>query len=159
MLLGNPASATCNGSIPLTKPDSIYTNHGNGTVTDKESGLMWMQCSVGQSGSGCATGSATTMNWKQALEAAQTANSGAGTFGYTDWRLPNHKELVTLIEKACYSPAINTTIFPATGGYYWSASPYTYSGVYAWVVVSIDGFSYTDLKSYSYYARLVRGGQ
>jgi hypothetical protein len=116
--------------------------------------------SQGLSGAGCATGSATAMNWKQALEVAQTANAGAGTFGYTDWRLPNAVELLSLAEKACYSPAINTTLFPATvSNGYWSSSPVAYINNGAWNVYFSYGVEGSDNKDVDYYVRLVRGGQ
>jgi hypothetical protein len=160
LLLSGTAGATCNANVVITKPDNIYVDHGNGTVTDKDTGLMWMQCSQGLSGAGCATGAATAMNWKQALEAVQTANSGAGTFGYTDWRLPNAVELLSLAEQACYSPAINTTLFPATvSDGYWTSSPLASGGDSAWIVNFDGGEETSSYKSSSLYVRLVRGGQ
>lgn len=158
------AIAACSTDVTITKPDSIYTNHGNGTVTDNQTGLMWMRCSLGLSGGGCAAGTATTVNWKQALEAAQAANSGVGSFGYKDWRLPTTNELVTLVELACYSPAINTNLFPSTlSNVYWSSTPLildTVSESKAWSVNFNGGAEYFDsIKADSYYVRLVRGGR
>lgn len=149
----------CQDVITLTKPDSIYIDHGNGTVTDHETNLMWMQCSQGLSGAGCAIGAATAMNWKQSLEAAQTANAGVGTFGYTDWRLPTTAELGTLIDQAIFNPAINTTLFPATvSSSYWSSSPYAASSSSAWVVNFNNGYEHNGTKHSNVYVRLVRGG-
>lgn len=126
LLFSTQVEADCNSDITPTKPNSIYVDHGNGTVTDTETGLMWMKCSLGRSGANCEAGTYSNLNWKQALDAAQSANDGAGTFGYTDWRLPSVNELISLTELACYDPAINTALFPATlSGYYWSSSPYT----------------------------------
>lgn len=150
--------ATCNPSQPITQPDSIYTVNGAGTtVTDKETGLMWQQCSLGLSGASCATGMAATYTWKAALEAAQTANSGAA-FGFTDWRLPSIAELRTLVENGCHSPSINTTIFPATASnYYWSASPFAGNDASVWVVYFFYGDELTFDKGSAFYVRLVRG--
>lgn len=162
LLVSGTAVASCINNVVRTNPNSIYTDHDNSTVTDNQTGLMWMQCSQGLSGSGCATGSATLMNWKQAMEAAQAANSGGGTFGYTDWRLPNIKELESLVERACYSPSINARHFPATvGSFYWSSS-LSYipnNGQVVWSVYFLIGNVISHGKAYKGYVRLVRGGQ
>ena len=68
------AAQTCPAGNPMTAPDSRYTMSepvaGEVVVTDTETGLIWKQCREGQSGAGCATGSATTMDWSAALTAA-----------------------------------------------------------------------------------------
>lgn len=163
LLAGSEAIADCNPDITITKPNSRYTNHGNGTVTDNETGLMWMKCSAGLEGETCATGFVKAMNWKQALESAQSANSangGTGIYGYTDWRMPNRKELGSLTEIACYSPAINTTLFPNTAsGGYWSASPVVNSNNTAWSIHFDFGGEYGEPKDSSFFVRLVRDSQ
>lgn len=162
LLAGSEAMAECNPDITVTKPNSRYTNHGS-TVTDNETGLVWMKCSAGLEGETCATGFANPMNWKQALESAQSANSangGTGIYGYTDWRLPNRKELGSLTEIACYSPAINTTLFPNTAsGGYWSASPVGSNNNTAWSVHFDVGSEFDEPKDSSFYVRLVRDSQ
>jgi hypothetical protein len=90
-------------------------------VTDTATGLTWKRCSEGQSwdGATCA-GSAMYHTWQQALQVADTASYA----GQSDWRLPNAKELASIVEQACYSPAIDEAVFPATpSSYYWSSSP------------------------------------
>lgn len=162
LLMSTEIFAVCNPNIALTKPNNIYTDNGDGTVTDNKTGLMWMKCSLGQSGASCATGSASAMNWKQALELAQVANVGVGSYGYTDWRLPNKKELGSLTEKACYAPSINTALFPnIRGDRYWSASNGNDDwGVdSAWYVDFNLGIEVTHHKNEVGYVRLVRGGQ
>ena len=42
---------TIEGYIDNEWPDSRYTDHGNGTVTDTKTGLSWKQCSEGQTAS------------------------------------------------------------------------------------------------------------
>jgi len=39
----------------LALPQAALTDNGDGTVTDTATGLMWAQCSQGQSGAACAT--------------------------------------------------------------------------------------------------------
>ena len=99
------------------------------------------------------TGTAATYNWANAL---QTAKNMGG-----DWRVPNIKELDSLVEEACYNAAINETFFPATQtrtrGYYWSSSPVPISG--AWYVHFDYGYVSFDGKNDSLYVRLVRSSQ
>lgn len=115
---------TCNSAIYKSAPDSRYVDNNNSTVTDQQTELMWQKCPVGLSGNDCTIGDATPMDWGQALEYSANFNSGAGFAGFSDWRLPNIRELRSLVEVACFSPAINITAFPNTdNNFYWSSSP------------------------------------
>jgi hypothetical protein len=157
------AAQICNDNIPLTRPDSRYTDHGDGTVTDRVTGLMWDQCPWGRSGNDCTTGSAGTFDWQAALGVAETANAmgdGAGYKGYNDWRLPNIQELMSLVEAACYDPAINENYFPATESVtYRSSSPFASFASGAWLVNFNGGRDFWGDKDYAVRVRLVRAGQ
>ncbi|MGQ1785132.1 Lcl C-terminal domain-containing protein [Saccharicrinis sp. GN24d3] len=86
-----------NGGKPMGNPlfkhvravrGSIYgTNdfqdNKNGTITDKATGLMW---SKNDSGKG--------LNWESALSYAENSELA----GYSDWRLPNVKELQSIVD-------------------------------------------------------------
>ena len=144
---------TCNPAMTRKAPDSRYTVQAGGVeVLDTQTGLIWQRCSLGQSwnGSTCA-GSAGVYTWQSALQAARDLGNG--------WRVPNFKELQSLVEEACYSPAINETLFPATGSYYWTSSPYADDGYYAWFVGLNTGVTSNGLKSNNGYVRVVRSGQ
>jgi len=71
-----------------------FTSNGDGTITDSATGLMWMQADSG-----------TGMNWKDALAYAQTKNA-ANYLGHSDWRLPNAKELQSIVD---YTRSPDTT--------------------------------------------------
>ena len=75
-----------------------FHDNGNGTVTDRATGLMW---SKADSGIG--------MNWQAALAWVQAKNA-AKHLGYSDWRLPNAKELQSIVD---YTRAPATTHSPA----------------------------------------------
>jgi hypothetical protein len=60
-----------------------YTDNGDGTITDKATGLMWQKADSG-----------TTMNWEKALSYAENLKYA----GYDDWRLPNAKELHSIVD-------------------------------------------------------------
>jgi len=111
---------TCKDYYPENVPDSRYTVNGDGTVLDKDTGLLWKQCVEGVSGANCATGIFVTYSWKAALELA-SATSFAGKTG---WRVPSIKELANLGRFNCFSPSINEVVFPNTPvSYVWTSSP------------------------------------
>ncbi len=71
-----------------------FANNGNGTITDKATGLMWAQ---DDSGAG--------LNWQDALAWGQTKNA-ENYLGYNNWRLPNAKELHSIVD---YTRSLATT--------------------------------------------------
>ena len=136
--------------------DSRYTDNGDETVTDNKTHLMWKKCTEGLTDTTCTTGAAATHTWKAALELASTTTFAT----YNDWRLPNIKELASLAAHDRYNPAINSTIFPNTpSSGFWSSSPYANDSSNAWILNFDSGYDGYSIRSYSYYVRLVRGGQ
>ena len=152
------AAQTCRTEteVPSTTPAGRFLVHGNGTVTDTATGLIWAQCAEGLSGSACTEGTAAIFTWADALIRARDSTHA----GYTDWRLPNVKELSSIVEERCYDPAINLAVFPNTpSSYFWSASPNGYSSGYAWVVSFSNGYANDYNRSSYNRVRLVRSGQ
>lgn len=72
-----------------------FVDNGDGTVSDLATGLMWQKTDDGKS-----------CNWEQALARAETLELA----DYTDWRLPNAKELQSIVD---YSRSPQTTNSPA----------------------------------------------
>ena len=154
----NVFSQTIEDYIDHQWQNSRYTNHNNGTVTDKKTTLMWKQCSEGLSGSGC-TGTATKHTYKAAIELAK-AHKNKPFATYNDWRLPNIKELASLVAYDRYVPAINSTFFPNTSNsFFWSSSPYASYAGNAWLLHFSNGDGSYDGRGVYHYVRLVRGGQ
>ncbi|MBK6998674.1 MAG: DUF1566 domain-containing protein [Rhodoferax sp.] len=142
---------------PASNPDSAYTDNGDGTVTHTPTGLIWKRCAEGQTwrSRGTCTGSASNHTWAQALTLASTSSFA----GKSDWRLPDYKELSSLVEECRIDPAINDTIFPNTpGADFWSSSPYAYNSHNAWSVHFSSGGA-SGSRNGNYAVRLVRGGQ
>jgi len=144
---------TCNEDILSTAPNSLYSINGDGTVTDSKTGLIWMRCSLGQAwDSSSCVGTTLTHSWSEAL----TAGNAQVFAGKTDWRLPNIKELNSLIDYKCIASSINETVFPMTiSDYYWTASGI---GTSSWAVSFHNGTDASYLKSIKWSVRLVRGG-
>ncbi|GEM_PF-1517512 len=151
------AAQTCRDNIDSTAPDSRYDiDSANGTVYDSATRLTWMRCLVGKSGNSC-SGTATTMNWGTALKYARDLNAGGGFAGKTDWRLPNAKELGSLVERSCFSPAVNIDAFPGMPSIYylWSSTQNHFitgdAGINtAWTLHLHDGNDYRKPKSNVY---------
>ena len=152
------AQQTCHSEseIPSSTPTARFTDHGDGTVTDSVTSLMWSKCAAGLSGVDCAQGIAGRYTWRGALDFATTGSLA----GYTDWRLPDISELTSIVELRCFYPAINASIFPNTPTeFFWSASPDAVYTAYAQFVDFSRGYTSNGrLRSQDYHARLVRGG-
>ncbi len=124
---------------------------GNGEVVtvDNVTGLMW--ASDG-SGAGCNFGNQTI--WDAALDWAE----GLTFAGYSDWKLPNRRQLESLIDSGIYDPTINTAYFPNTvSSEYWSGSTYAKGTTRAWTVSFSEGYLNNPSKvATPYYVRAVR---
>ena len=132
-----------------------FVDNSDGTVFQINTGLMWEKCSEDQSGSNCEIGFESPMNWSDALTVANNSNLG----GYSDWRLPNVKELRALLDYSSSTSVINTIYFPSTlSSWVWSGSPYANSSNDAWGVDIYDGISSEINRDSHPHVRLVRGG-
>ncbi len=129
-----------------------YTDNNDGTVTDAGTGLMWQQATADTDGDGDIDES-DKLTWTGALSYCENLTLG----GHSDWRLPDIKELVSLIDYNRSAPVIDP-VFSCKSSYYWSATTFAYYTNFAWDV----DFGYTSqdwhYKSNSNYVRCVRGG-
>jgi hypothetical protein len=153
--ISSAVAQTCPPGHPRVAPDSRYSDHGDGTVTDLQTGLMWKRCSEGQSGTAC-SGTESIQTWQAALTTA--ANSSFA--GYSDWRLPSVKELQSLVETGCHSPSINGVRFPNTpSNSFWTSTTVASNASNARVVNFSSGNVNGSVKSGNLGVRLVRAGQ
>jgi hypothetical protein len=147
-----------------------YIDNGNGTVTDKNTGLVWQRCSVGQNNDASCSGTAETFTWYQAAgvyDANYNSSSQnvCGTLtwgGQTGWRLPTKKELMSIVNYAIPYPVptVTSAFFPNTvASGYWPSTTYAINPSTAWWVDFSDGASYYFPKYFGFYVRCVRGGQ
>jgi hypothetical protein len=140
-----------------------FTDNGDGTVTDNNTGLMWQQQENPASYNWYqATGTydGTSNNTTPPVNVCGTLNLPSTT-SYTDWRLPTEKELMSIVDYSIpYSgPTLNTNYFPnAHSDFYWAISPVANNNGNAW---SVD-FGFGDVgyaaETTTYYVRCVRSG-
>jgi hypothetical protein len=143
--------------VAATSPTARFEQHNDGTLTDKATGLMWQRCLIGQAGVDCSSGTAEPFSWAQALIYPEQKTAQSTLAGYQDWRLPNIRELASIVELQCGNPAVNLVLFPNNGaGHLWSSSPYRFYDHYAWFLDFNDGiFIYGDRQDKKF-VRLVR---
>ena len=99
-----------------------FVNNNNGTITDNATGLMWQQADDG-----------VARDWQSALSYAENLTLA----GYSDWRLPNAKELQSLVDynrcptythSAAIDPIFSTTMINDPDGvsgqypYFWTGT-------------------------------------
>ena len=144
-----------------------YQNNGDGTITDLNTGLTWEEKGSGGNASTCLTdlhGVNSACTWAQATGAwidAVNAEGGTGFAGHSDWRLPNVKELQSIVDYGRFGPAINPVFnngidsFTAAANY-WPSTPDAAIPSSAWVVVFSSGFVDTFNKSFTSRVRAVR---
>lgn len=155
---------TCPAGYPRSTPNSDFADTGSGTVRHIPTGLVWKRCAEGQTWDGATCqGAAAEYDWQQALQRADAVNAGApGTWnaGQTDWRVPNIRELKSIVESGCYLPTINPTQFPGTStvANFWSGSPVAGNTVWVWAVDFTWGNGSRDRSWFAGHVRLVRAG-
>lgn len=148
-----------------------FTGNGNGTIMDKPTGLIWIKdgnCTKFYAED--ATGQ-NNRPWEQAVEAVnKLASTPGGLYcGLTDgsvagiWRLPNRKELDSLLDMSTYNPALPlghpfTNTVPAS--YYWTSTNIAFDTTSrAWCIHFENGNQYDCRKSDELYIRAVRDRQ
>ncbi|HDL15010.1 MAG TPA: DUF1566 domain-containing protein [Euryarchaeota archaeon] len=134
----------------ITWPAPRFTDKGDGTVTDNLTGLMWLK------DAGCLGG----RQWFDALDRVADFNTDPGkyncvnyhTASYSDWRLPNRKELFSLIDFSRPGLPSGDPFVNVEGDYYWSstADGCGYFTCSAWRVDMGNGIVYShDMSNYS----------
>jgi hypothetical protein len=98
-------------------------DNGDGTITDRATGLMWTRADSGK-----------PMDWRQALAYAESLKLA----GHEDWRLPNVKELQSIVdyrrapdarEASARGPALATVFkLTKTESWFWSSTTHVENG-------------------------------
>jgi hypothetical protein len=149
-------------------------------VTDSVDGSAWV-CLVGytssvetdfsteRGGAGSGKWSATASVWAQSNYSGgvdpkyQTWNDAVINIPamtkslHADWKLPNIKQLMSIVNYENVSPAIDTGIFPNTkSDYYWSSTVYAGDSGGAWGVVFVNGDVSGYFRVSNFFVRPVR---
>ncbi|CAK8724559.1 DUF1566 domain-containing protein [Candidatus Electrothrix aarhusensis] len=127
-----------------------YTDNGDGTVTDNNTGLMW-QKDTSDIDNDNLISSDDTVSWQDAVDYC----AGITFAGASDWHLPTRFEISSIIDRTRTSPAINP-IFRAVLRFYWADSIYSSNTSNAWGAHFSRGHTYYTSKLQRYYVRCVR---
>ena len=156
LLSSNVAAQICKTDKPLPPEAGRYQINADGTVLDKTLGLQWQRCAYGAQGAQCEKGQAVRLTAMQAWEQGVRLNQSKW-LGFNDWRVPTIKELESLRKADCVDPAIDVTLFPATGSHwYWSSSTEPGDQFTYWYLDFKDGFVAQDDKNLANPVRFVR---
>jgi len=136
-------------------PNPRFTDNGDDTVTDNLTGLMWTK-----------NANLWQVSWNTAIDNCNDHSVA----GYTDWRLPNVRELQSLVHYGVFTPAVPNTA--GTGQWsagdpfdnvqssnYWSSTTCADNTANAWYVYLSNGLVFSGIKTSTYYVWPVRGGQ
>jgi len=138
-----------------------FTDNGDGTVTDRATGLMWVKDPINNPGA--------PFNVQVLWPAALTNCEGLTFAGYSDWRLPNINELLSIVNYGNVYPAIGEETVGDSGtgapfintqsDDYWASTTDIEDFEYAWYVDFNYGTGYLAVKTtISSYVRPVRLG-
>jgi hypothetical protein len=161
--LAGTAPASCE---PFPAPS--FTDNGDGTITDDNTGLMW----AAKDDAGGIHDNDQTYTWANAVAIhIATLNTVPCFAGHCDWRLPDVRELQSIVSYQVAFPAapaafntdcVASCTLPACSctsqGNHWSSTSFAADGAFAWVVNFTAGVVTTDGKGAQARVRAVRGG-
>jgi probable HAF family extracellular repeat protein len=143
-------------------PNPRFTDNENETVTvtDNVTGLIWTKNANAPGPSVCNPG--TLKTWQEALDYVACINTYS-YLGYDDWRLPNRKELRSLIDYSRDDPALQLghPFISVQLSNYWSSTTYAnYANTSnAWDVFMWRGDEYYNSKDATNHVWPVRAGE
>ena len=153
-----------------------FRDNGDGTITDNNTGLMWEVLT--NDGSIHDMGNKYTWDDAFAVKVAML-NSGGGFAGHTDWRVPNVKELQSILDYENLTPSVSPTFNHIAGqragvgcdpsvpctdctctasGPYWTSTTWVQTPANAWDIDFSNGDHDAPRKSDGLFVRAVRGG-
>lgn len=129
-----------------------FVDNKDGTVTDNCTGLMWQKASADVNGDGASDDKDFLVGWCGALAYCEALSFA----GHDDWRLPDVRQLHSLVDYGRLVPCIDP-IFGAESGNYCSSSTYADGLDFPWFVHFLDGHVYSfEDKGSAFFVRAVR---
>ena len=133
---------------------SEFSRDDNGIITDSITGLVWQDNET------------VEKSWVEAISYCEALTLG----GNDDWRLPNKKELLSIVDYTTTHPALSSAFQNTNSGdgsfwpsyAYWSSTIYAGDNnlhQYAWAVDFYHGFTIGDYRTDNNSVRCIRAGQ
>jgi len=126
-------------------PNPRFIDNGDGTITEILTGLVWIK-----------DGGCLVKNWDYALKSVSEFNNNPVTYdcvgytaNYSDWRLPNVKELESLTNYGASDSAgwlLSEGFVKVSSSYYWSSSTSQGRTSEAWLIKMSDGYKVVGNK-------------
>jgi hypothetical protein len=140
----------CNSSGPCAEQLVDCDLNSPDVVTDNLTGIVWAE-NANLDG---------VKTWTNAL----TFTEDMTVCGFVDWRLPNSKELFSLIDRSKQGPALPTghpftNVQSALNDLYWSSTTYAFNPTGAWTIDMLIGGLIPLLKTEQAFVWPVRGGK
>jgi len=120
-------------------------NQPSGVVKDTSTQLVW-QDDYSDNG-----GNIKSIAWTDAIDYCEGLSLAGG-----GWRLPNKKELLSLVDYSKHNPSINGIFSHATSSRYWSSTTGAGYTDDAWIVYFKGGYTNYGLKTSTFNVRCVR---
>ena len=144
-------------TTPVNNPKYVISDNGQ-EVLDLQTNLIWRRCVEGMTWNGktCIDENMSGPLFFMYQEALQRATHQAAETKKA-WRLPNIKELTSLMDYTQTDMTIDSTAFPATpNAQSWSSSSYSADAFFSWIVHFYYGKVYFDYTEDMGVVRLVR---
>ena len=129
-----------------------FVDNGDGTVSDRCTGLMWQKGTADTNGDGTVNDKDPLL-WCDAIRYCENLSFA----GRDDWRLPNIRELQSIVDYGRFAPSIDPDL-GALSTWYWSSTTYANTPTFAWIVYFGWGSVYDAEKSQAYSLKAVRSG-
>ncbi len=130
-----------------------FDDNGDGTVTGHCTGLIWQKDTADANSDGQST-ELDYLPWCDALAYCEKLSFA----GHDDWRLPNVRELHSIVDYGGFHRSSIDPVFGALSSVYWSSTSRAGAPGFAWGVFFVDGIVGSVSKDSIIYVRAMHSG-